>query len=119
MRRFLLTGFLIWLAGTVVLRFVHLSFLDPDRLVAVGVLYAVSFALVFLVIRARVVRPRAGGEAAIAVTGLLLPTLILDAFTSAYFSRVFPNLHPSAAGVFGGWMLICCAGGFAAAYQTR
>ena len=119
MRRSLLTGFLLWLAGTVVLRFVHLRLLDPDRMVAVGVLYAMSFALVFLVIRALVVRPRAGETPALAVTGLLLPTLILDAFSSAYFSKVFPNLPPTGAGVFGGWMLICCAGGFAAAYQTR
>jgi len=29
---------------------------------------------------------------------------------SAFFPVVFPNMAPEAAGIFGGWMLCCCAG---------
>jgi hypothetical protein len=39
-----------------------------------------------------------------------LPTLLLDPFSSAFFPVVFPNMAPQVAGVFGGWMLCCCAG---------
>jgi hypothetical protein len=41
---------------------------------------------------------------------LMLPTLLLDAFAAAFFPAVYPGLAPDAAGVFGGWMLACCAG---------
>jgi len=37
------------------------------------------------------------------------PTLLLDPFSSAFFPIVFPNIAPEMAGVFGGWMLLCCA----------
>jgi hypothetical protein len=39
-----------------------------------------------------------------------LPTLLLDPFSSAFFPVLFPNMSPEVAGVFGGWMLWCCAG---------
>jgi Family of unknown function (DUF5367) len=41
---------------------------------------------------------------------IALPTLLLDPFSSAFFSVVFPNMAPEVAGSFGGWMLWCCAG---------
>ena len=41
---------------------------------------------------------------------LALPTLLFDPFSSAFFSAIFPNIAPEMAGVFGGWMLVCCAG---------
>jgi hypothetical protein len=41
---------------------------------------------------------------------LMLPTLVLDAFTAAFFPVIYPGIAPEAAGVFGGWMLACCAG---------
>jgi len=43
---------------------------------------------------------------------LALPTLLLDPLSSAFFSTVFPNITPAAGGLFGGWMLCCCAGAF-------
>jgi hypothetical protein len=42
---------------------------------------------------------------------VLAPTLLLDPFSSAFFPVVFPNMAPEVAGVFGGWMLWCCAAG--------
>jgi hypothetical protein len=41
---------------------------------------------------------------------LVLPTLLLDTFASAFFPYVYPNLLVAAAGLFGGWMLWCCGG---------
>lgn len=43
-----------------------------------------------------------------AASVLILPTLVLDAFTSLFFARVFPQMDPDMSGAFGGWMLICC-----------
>ena len=43
----------------------------------------------------------------------MLPTLILDPFSCAFFPSVFPNMDPAAAGIFGGLMLICCGGAVA------
>jgi hypothetical protein len=40
----------------------------------------------------------------------MLPTLLLDPFSCAFFTVIFPNVEPGAAGVLGGWMLIFCAG---------
>jgi hypothetical protein len=53
-----------------------------------------------------------------AATLLILPTLVLDPFSCAFFSSMFPNLDPAAAGAFGGWMLICCGGGIAGVWRT-
>jgi hypothetical protein len=50
---------------------------------------------------------------------LALPTLLLDPFSSAFFPAIFPNMAPEAAGVFGGWMLCCCAGAMAGAIFKR
>ncbi len=50
---------------------------------------------------------------------LALPTLVLDPFSSAFFPFVFPNLAPELAGVFGGWMLFCCAGALLGATVRR
>ena len=79
----------------------------------------ISFAIVFFVVRTRIARPLGRATASLAVIALLLPTLSLDAFSAAFFPAVFPNLPASGAGVFGGWMLICCAGGFAAVAFER
>jgi hypothetical protein len=39
-----------------------------------------------------------------------LPTLLLDPFSCVFFPALFPNMSPLVAGVFGGWLLWCCAG---------
>lgn len=119
MKRFLLVGFALWLVASLLLRVAPARLLAPERTVAILVLYAVSFGLMFVLVRQLVGRrPERSGalEAAIA---LFLPTLVLDAFASAFFPTVYPNFPPSAAGVFGGWMLICCAGGLVAALRGR
>ena len=119
MKRFLLVGFLLWLGGTLLLRLAPARLLQPDRTLAILLLYVVSFGLVFIAVRQGVARPLDASDARRAGIALVLPTLVLDAFTSAFFPAVYPNLAANAAGVFGGWMLICCGGGLSAVLQKR
>ena len=104
-------GFIIWLAATISLRFFGQYLLRPDDLVAVAVLLLVSFPLMALLARwicTDASLPREQWPAA--GIFLVMPTLILDTFTSAFFSLVYPNIPQYSAGLFGGWMLWCCAG---------
>jgi hypothetical protein len=38
---------------------------------------------------------------------LVAPGMVLDSLTTIWFSSVFPNIRPGAAGIFGGWLLFC------------
>ena len=84
------------------------------------VLFAVSFPVMALLVRRLCgrlgLRPEQWLSGAVA---LLLPTLLLDPFSSAFFPVVFPNMAREVAGVFGGWMLCCCAGALAGAALGR
>ena len=111
MRRCFLTGFVIWLVATIVLRFAGQYILFPASLVAIAVLLLASFPLMALVAR------RVCSDAGIpredwpeAGIYLVMPTLVLDTFSTVFFPIVFPNVAPQAAGLFGGWMLCSCAG---------
>lgn len=106
------TGFLIWLGATLALRFGGQRLLRPGDWKGTLILFAVTFPLIAWVVRrlcARSGLPES--EWLRGATALLLPTLLLDPFSSAFFPAVFPNMSPQVAGVFGGWMLWCCAGG--------
>jgi uncharacterized membrane protein YoaK (UPF0700 family) len=105
-------GLAIWTGATIALRLAGQHFLHPRDLAGTLILFAVSFPLMAWLVRrlCRRFQPRREEWLAGAVS-LLLPTLILDPFSSAFFPVVFPNLAPEMAGVFGGWMLWCCAGG--------
>ena len=111
--RLFLCGLGIWLVATVALRVAGQRLLHPGNWKGTLILFAVSFPLMSWVVRrlcSRFQLPREewlGGALAVA-----LPTLLLDPFTSAFFPVVFPNMAPEVAGVFGGWMLWCCAGAF-------
>jgi hypothetical protein len=116
--RTLAIGILIWTVGTVGVRFSGHRLLQPGHVPQAVLLYLASFVLMaFLVPR---ICRRIGFEPDLwpkAATLLILPTLILDPFSCAFFTTVFPNLDPAAAGVFGGWMLICCGGGVAGVWR--
>jgi hypothetical protein len=102
----------IWAGATLVLRLAGQYILRPGDTGGTLVLFAISFpAMAFL---AR--RLCAGPAGAVA---LALPTLLLDPFSSAFFPMVFPNMSPQVAGVFGGWMLWCCAGALIGASWRR
>ena len=116
--RTLIAGILIWAAGTVIIRLAGPGVLRPGRTAQTVLLYLMSFALMALLV------PRICRRLHIerdqwpkAVTLLILPTLILDPFSCAFFNSLFPNLDPAAAGAFGGWMLMCCGGGVAGVWR--
>jgi hypothetical protein len=113
-------GLFIWIGGTLAIRLVGQHLLLPDATARTLLLYAVSFAAMAWVVprlcRLAGVEPGSWPKAA---TLLILPTLVLDPFSCAFFTSVFPNLDPRAAGVFGGWMLMCCGGGVAGAWLGR
>jgi hypothetical protein len=106
-------GFLLWLFASLSLRLEGERVLRPGDWKGTILLFALSFPLMAWLVRRlcrRFQLPRdqwLSGALAIAA-----PTLLLDPFSSAFFPLVFPNMSPAVAGVFGGWMLWCCAGAF-------
>lgn len=111
MRRVIITGLVIWLGATVALRFTGQYLLRPENILAVAMLLLLSFPLMALLARricAEAAIPREQWPAA--AIFLVMPTLVLDTFSSAFFPLVYPNMPQEAAGLFGGWMLCCCAG---------
>ena len=104
-------GFIIWLGATLALRVGGQHLLRPGGWKGTLILFAVTFPLMAWLVRrlcagAKLERAEWVGGA----VSLLLPTLLLDPLSSAFFPIVFPNMSPQVAGVFGGWMLWCCAG---------
>jgi hypothetical protein len=106
-----LYGLGIWIGATAALRFFGQRVLHPGHWRQTLLLFAISFPAMAWLVRQLCRRFRLPREqwptGAIAIA---LPTLLLDPFSSAFFSTVFPNIAPEAAGIFGGWMLFCCAG---------
>lgn len=115
--RVLFTGIAFWIAGTIIIRFAGERLLQPGRVAPALLLYTLSFAAMAVVglqlFRRLKVDPVEG------VTLLALPTLILDPFSCIFFASLFPNVTPAAAGLFGGWMLICCGGAVTGAWAGR
>jgi hypothetical protein len=95
-----LYGLAIWIAATAALRLRGQHLLRPGDPARTLILFGIC---------RRLQLPR--DQWLSGAFWLLLPTLLLDPFSSAFFPVVFPNMAPEAAGVFGGWMLWCCAGG--------
>jgi Family of unknown function (DUF5367) len=116
--RVLLLGLLLWLVGTVAIRLFGHRLIHAHQPLQTVTLYLLSFVVMGLLTRwifrrmERNLRPTA-------TTLLMLPTLLLDPFSCAFFPAVFPNVDPAAAGIFGGWMLIFCAGAVAGAWVRR
>ena len=112
--RVLLAGMALWAAGTIGIRLTGQHVLQPGRPGRIVILYLISFVLMALLVRRicrRMVPEKDGWPRAAAI--LALPTLVLDPFSCLFLPIVFPNLDPAAAGLFGGWMLICCGGALA------
>jgi len=110
-RRLLAYGLALWLAGTLAVRLWGRFLLHPGSVLGTWLLYVVSFvAMAGLARRLCRLAGLARHEWPRGAVSLALPTLLLDPLSSAFFPSVFPNLTPAAAGLFGGWMLCCCAG---------
>jgi hypothetical protein len=109
--RLFLYGLAIWISASVALRIGGQYLLHPANWKGTVLLFAVSFPLMVWLARSLCSRHRLPPEQWPAGAILVaLPTLLLDPFSSAFFPIVFPNIAPEAAGMFGGWMLWCCAG---------
>jgi hypothetical protein len=116
----LIYGLGFWFAGTILLRLRGQHFLRPDDGGSTLILFAVSFPLMAWLVRRlcrRFQLPREQWPAG--AVSVLLPTLLLDPFSSAFFPVVFPNMTPESAGLFGGWMLWCCAGALVGVIARR
>lgn len=120
MKRAFLYGLLLWILGTLVIRFTGRGLFHPTRPLSTVILYLASFVLLAVLIPRipRSLKIEKGSRFA-AVSLIILPTLLLDPFSCLFFSTIFPNIAPAAAGLFGGWMLICCAGAVAGAWLER
>jgi len=118
--RLFLYGLVIWIAATIALRIAGQHMLHPGHVRETLILFAVSFPLMAWLVRRLSSRahlpPEQWPAGAISIA---LPTLLLDPFSSAFFPVVFPNMAPEVAGVFGGWMLWCCAGALVGATIRR
>jgi len=108
MKRLVIVGFVIWLVATIALRIAGQWVLRPDRPLSVLVLLAVSGLLLYRLPRALfgsfsipLERRPLGGIA------LVAPGMFLDTVSAVCFSTMFPNIRPDAAGLFGGWLLLC------------
>jgi hypothetical protein len=116
----MLCGLAIWAAGTLVLRVAGQNLLHPGNWAGTLILFGVSFPLIGWIVRRLCRRFRLPREQwpAVAIS-VALPTLLLDPFSSAFFPVVFPNIAPEASGLFGGWMLCCCAGALVGAFVPK
>ena len=105
------SGLGIWIGATLALRIAGQHILHPGDWKGTLILFAASFPLMAWLVRRLCRRFRLPPEEWPAGAILIaLPTLLLDPFSSAFFPVIFPNMAPDVAGVFGGWMLCCCAG---------
>jgi hypothetical protein len=104
-------GFGLWLSGTLALRVAGAGLFRPGHWTPTLLLFAVSLPAMALLVRRLC---RAAGlpreQWPVGAVSLALPTVLLDPFSCVFFARVFPNIPPEAAGLFGGWLLWCCAG---------
>jgi hypothetical protein len=109
--RLFLCGLGIWTGATLALRVAGQRLLLPGHWTKTLMLFAISFPLMAWLVRRLCRRFQLPREQWLAgAVSIALPTLLLDPFSSAFFPFAFPNMAPEMAGVFGGWMLWCCAG---------
>jgi hypothetical protein len=104
MRRYILLGFLVWLAVTIALRFVgQLFFATPLALVltfvVIGVVPGLTLPLLFVRARMNPVR-----RMRVALS-LALPGMVLDIVSVTFVASVFPNIPAAAHAAFAGCLL--------------
>lgn len=114
MKKAVIYGFGMWVIGTVAIRLAGGGLLRTGATGRICVLYAASFLLMAWatprICRAMGIERGRWFEGA---CGLMLPTLLLDPWACVFFGAAYPNLAAGAAGLFGGWMLVFCAGAIA------
>lgn len=109
--RLLRSGLVIWLAATIALRVAGQHLLRPADPLGTLILFVVSFPLMAWLVRLLCTGAHLPPAQYLAgAVSVALPTLMLDPFSCVFFPVLFPNMAPQVAGVFGGWLLWCCAG---------
>lgn len=106
---FLAWGVGLWAVGTAVLRVrgeLLLPESGPARLLALALGVVGGALLCDALFR---LAP-ATGERAAAAAWLVLPTLLLDSLSSAFFPQLFAGVDAGRAGIFSGLMMASCAG---------
>jgi len=100
MKRYAVTGFIIWAAATIVLRAVGGGIFRLPAplllLVSLPVMIGVGVAVL-----------HDAKQRALAAIALVAPGMLLDTISTIWFPRVFPNIPADTAGLFGGWLLFC------------
>ena len=104
MKRFAIVGFIIWAAATIALRLGG-QFIFRDTGSATAILLLIISLPLMIAVAIAVLRD--AEQRALAAIALVAPGMLLDTFSSIWFSRVFPNIRADAAGLFGGWLLFC------------
>lgn len=108
MTRLAYAGFAIWLAATIALRLAGQWVIRPGSAREILVLLAVSGVLMYQLPRGLFAAMRvAPADYARGAILLVAPGMLLDTISAIWFARVFPNIAPDAAGLFGGWLLFC------------
>ena len=104
--KLVLPGLIFWIVATLALRLAGQRILAHCTVAVVLLLFIGGFVGVALLVR-RVCKG----------FGLALDQWPVGAISLL----LLPNMPPESAGVFGGWMLICCAGGLigASVRQSR
>jgi hypothetical protein len=119
-KRLMIKGLVIWAGATAALRLEGQHLLRSGDWKGTAILFLVSFPLMALMVRGLCKSSGLAREQWLAgAFSIVLPTLLLDPFSSAFFPAAFPNMSRDVAGVFGGWMLWCCAGAFVAVSVFR
>ncbi len=108
MKRLAFAGFVIWLVATLVLRAGGQWIITPDRAASIGVLLGLSTPVMFALPRRLFARfSIARNQYARGAIALVAPGMALDTISAIWFPWIFPNMRPDAAGLFGGWLLLC------------
>ncbi len=110
MKPIIVYGFAIWLGATIALRVGGQHVFNPDSMLSIAILFVCSVPIMAWVPRAifqgRGVAPENWARGAIA---LVVPGMLLDTFSTIFFSSVFPNIRHDAAALFAAWLLLCNA----------
>src|SRR5262245_47080993 len=106
MTRIAAVGFAIWLGATILLRAVgQYVFRDSG---GSGTLLVLLVSVPLMIVVARMVlRGLPPAERPLGAIVLVAPGMLLDTFSTIWFTKVFPNIRADAAAAFGGWLLLC------------
>lgn len=103
-------GLAIALLAGLVFRIVGHLVLDPANPLVVGVIFALTIPLMWgLAVGVFRWRSIEGVERREGAVLLVVPGMLVDAFSTALFSVVYPNMSLAAAGLFGGLLLLAYA----------